>query len=247
MGPRPQGSGGMQPLGTLGALVGEVFGTWFFVWMGTGSIMATQHLRPGPLDDTAISLAFALALLVAVYVTGKVSGAHLNPAVTIALACVRKFPWSAVPGYVIAQMIGGILAGLTNWLFFGGLARQQLLLGATHPGIVGAPLAAFGEFLLTLVLMITIMATAVDKRSPGPWSTGLGIGLVVGAGIFVMLPVTGGSFNPARTLGPMIVSGQFPGWWAYIVGPIVGAIVGAWLWTAILRRGVAPGAGRGPD
>jgi MIP family channel proteins len=199
------------------------------------------------LDDTAISLAFALAVLVAVYVTGNVSGAHLNPAVTIALAAVRKFPWSAVPGYVIAQLAGAILAALTNWAFFGSAARSKLLLGATHPGIVSTPWVVLGEFLLTLVLMVTIMSTAVDERSPGPWSTGLATGLVVGAGIFVMLPVTGGSFNPARTLGPMIVSGQFPGWWAYVVGPIAGAVGGAWLWLAVLRHGVKPGAGRQPD
>lgn len=232
---------------TVGTLLAELFGVWFYVWMGTGTVLATQKLHPGPLDDTAISIAFALAVLVAVYVTGNISGAHLNPAVTIGLAAVGKFPWRVVPGYLIAQFAGAILAALTNWLFFGEQAREKLLLGATHPGIVGAPLVVLGEFLLTLVLMVTIMATAVDDRSPGPWSTGLAIGLVVGAGIYVMLPVTGGSFNPARTLGPMIVSAQFPGWWAYIVGPVAGAVAGAWLWQAVLRHGVTPGAGRQPD
>lgn len=232
----------------VGAAFAELFGTWFFVWMGTGTVLATQQLRPGsPLDDTAISLAFALALLVAVYITGNISGAHLNPAVTVALASVRKFPWRAAPIYIVAQFAGAILAGLTNWLFFGSHARQApLLLGATKPGIVSAPWVVFGEFLLTAVLMVTIMVTAVDKRSPGAWSTGLAIGLVVGAGIFVMLPVTGGSFNPARTLGPMIVADQFPGWWAYVIGPVFGAVFGAFCWEHILRHGLKPGGGRMP-
>lgn len=109
-----------------------------------------------------------------------------------------------------------------------------------NPGPGGAGIALLAEFVLTFLLMVTVMATAVDGRSVGPLSTGLGIGLVVGAGIFAMLSSAGGSFNPARTFGPMIVATQFPGWWAYLVGPIVGGVAGALFWQHVLHHGATP-------
>jgi MIP family channel proteins len=229
----------------LGALVAEVIGTFVLVFVGTGTVLATVQLAPeAPLDETAISLAFGLAVLVAVYALGHISGAHINPAVTIALAAVRRFPWSAVPGYVVAQLVGAVLASLGTWLLFGEDAREELLLGATAPGDRGSGIALVAELVITFLLVVTVMAVAVDDRSPGPAVSGLAIGLVVAAMIFVALPVSGGSLNPARSLGPMIVAADFPGWWVYIVGPIVGGAAGAAAWEFLLRRGQPPGAGR---
>ncbi|HET6877692.1 MAG TPA: aquaporin [Jatrophihabitans sp.] len=234
---------GLSPTSALGALAAELLGTFAYVWIGTATVMSTASSF-GPnatLNTTAISVAFGFAVLAAVYVTAPLSGAHLNPAVTIALTVIRKFPVRWVAPYIVAQMIGGLLAALANWGLFGDTARKNLLLGATVPGSGGAWPAFCAEILLGLVLMITVMATAVEKGDAGPVPGGLGIGLVVGAGIFAMLPISGGSFNPARTFGPMIVSGQFPGWGAYVAGPIGGAVIGALLWQ-LLRRGRAPDA-----
>lgn len=242
----PGTRGGREIFGgaRLGALVAEVIGTFLFVWMGTGTVLASQALQKGPLQLTAISLAFGLALLVAVYVTANSSGAHLNPAVSIALAAARRFPWTAVPFYVVAQFVGALLAALSNWLLFGGgTPRSKLFLGAAVPGPRGASVALFAEFLLTFMLMLAIMATAVDERALGPLSAGLAIGFVVAAGIFVTLPVSGGAFNPARALGPMIVSEHFPGWWAYVVGPLAGALAGVLCWTLVLHKGRKPEVG----
>lgn len=111
------------------------------------------------------------------------------------------------------------------------------------PGDRGAPAALLAEFLITFLLMVTIMATVLDDRSPGPLAPGLAVGLMVAAGIFATLPVSGGSFNPARTLGPMLVSMQFDGWWIYLVGPIAGAVAGALFYAHVLRPGAAPEQG----
>lgn len=229
---------------TAGALAAEVVGTFMFVFAGTATVLAVHKLSTAPtgftaVDDIAISVAFAFGLVAAVYVVASASGAHVNPAVTVALAAVRKFPWSMVPGYVIAQMIGGILAGLLNWFIFGDQLRKSLILGATTPGTdIPWYTALVTEFVITLVLMLVIMATAVYQRAPGgATQSGVAIGLWVGAAIFLALPITGGSLNPARTLGPDIAAGQFPYWWIYVIGPVLGAVAGAALWTYLLGKG----------
>lgn len=233
------------PAGAMaGALAAEVIGTYLLVFVGTGTVVATQELTGGPLDATAISIAFGLAVLIAVYALGHISGAHINPSVTVALAAVRRFPWSAVPGYLIAQLAGAVLAALSVWLLFGEPSRQELLLGATAPGERGELVALFAEFVITFLLVLTVMAVAIDERSPGPVVSGLAIGFVVAAMIFVALPISGGSLNAARTFGPMIVAWQFPGWWVYLIGPVAGGIAGAAAWEFLLRRGQPPGAGK---
>lgn len=226
----------------LGAWAAEALGTFFFVWLGTATVLATGLLLTpeAALDAVAISLAFGFAVLVAVYAVGHLSGAHINPAVTLGLAAVGGFPWRAVPGYVLAQFAGALLAALSNWAIFGADGRAELALGATVPGERGTPAALLAEFLITFLLMVTIMATVLDDRSPGPLAPGLAVGLMVAAGIFATLPVSGGSFNPARSLAPMLVSLQFDGWWVYLVGPVGGAVAGALFYRHVLRAGAAP-------
>jgi MIP family channel proteins len=207
---------------------------------GTATVLATHKLHPqAGTDDVAISLAFTLGTVAAVYAFATVSGAHVNPAVTTALAAVGEFPWRAVPAYVAAQLTGGILAGLMNWFMFGSQLRSALLLGTTKPGPgVGWGPALFTEFVITAVLAIVIMATAVYQRSPGgALPSGGAIAFWIGAAIFLALPVSGGSMNPARTLGPDIAAAALPYWWVYIAGPVLGAGAGACLWKFVLSKG----------
>lgn len=233
-----------RTLPLTGSVLGEMLGTFIFVFSGTATACAIYKLHPSPTftpeADIAVALAFAFGVVAAVYVFAEVSGAHINPAVTIGLLITGEFPPLMAVPYIAAQFIGGILAALANWLIFGNALRAALLLGSTHPGVgVGWGQALFTEFVITAILMMVVMATAVYKRSPGGGVTaGLGIGLWVGAAIFLALPVSGGSLNPARTIGPDIVSGQFPYWWIYLVGPIVGACFGAALWKFVVGKGV---------
>lgn len=225
-----------------GALAAELIGTYLLVFLGVGTVLATKLvLAPeAPLDATSIALAFGFAVVVAVYALGHISGAHINPSVTVGLATIRRFPWKTVPSYLTAQLSGAVLASLTHWALFGDRARDELLLGATTPGTRGTAVALLAEIVITFFLVLTVAAIALDKRSPGPLAAGLAIGFVVTAGIFATLPLSGGSLNAARSFGPMLVSGHFPGWWAYLLGPLAGGVLGAVVYEFVLKRGRAP-------
>jgi MIP family channel proteins len=228
--------------GTLGgALAGEVIGTFLLVFIGAGTVVGVSLAAPDePANVVAISLAFGFAVLVAVYAFGHVSGAHINPTVTLGLAAVRRFPWRAVPVYLVAQFVGAILAGLAIWALFGDEGRDApLALGATAPGERGDGIAFLAEVILGFLLVIVVLATATDRRGI-PAGAGLAIGFVIAAGIFVTLTVSGGSFNAARSLGPMIVAGEFPGWWIYLIAPAVGGVLGALAYDFLTRAGAPP-------
>jgi MIP family channel proteins len=224
----------------LGAVVAEVLGTFLLVFLGAGTVVAVVLAFPdAPANVTAISVAFGLAVLVAVYAFGHVSGAHINPTVTLGLAAVRRFPWRAVPAYLAAQLAGAVLAALAIWALFGAQGRDEVLLGATAPGERGAGIAFLAEVILGFLLVVVVLATATDPRGI-PAGTGLAIGFVIAAGIFVTLNVSGGSFNAARSLGPMIVAGQFPGWWVYLLAPAIGGVLGAFCFDFLTRQGAPP-------
>jgi len=226
-----------------GAIAAELIGTFLFVLFGIGTVCAIGTAAGGgglvSAGDAAIGLAFGFGILIVVYAFGHLSGAHVNPAVTIALAAVGRFPWRVVPFYVVAQFLGAILAAFVVWIVFPGpVDHQPLLLGATQPGVADG-LALLAEIAITFLLLTVIMATATDERATPP-AVGLAVGLTVAAGVFAMLPVSGGSFNPARSLGPMIVAWEFPGWWLYILGPLLGAVAGALLYERVLRHAEPP-------
>jgi MIP family channel proteins len=224
------------------AVFGEVVGTWLLIVLGTGAIVAlTQAAGKDDPDLLAIALAWGFAVLVIVYAFGHVSGAHVNPAVTIALAVTKKFPWSAVPAYVVAQFIGAILGSLTVLLIFGSEVKDApLLLGATAPGDGFSNATVFvSEIVITFILLLVVMATATDDRAESP-AVGLGVGLTIAAGILVAGPVGGASFNPARSLAPMLVSGHSPAWLVYVAGPLIGAVLGAVVYDRLLRPGEPP-------
>jgi MIP family channel proteins len=230
----------------LPALAGEVFGTFVLTLSGTATLLATARIGHSTAvsvgSQIAVSVAFGFGILAAVYTVATVSGAHINPAVTFGLAASREFPWRMVPAYWAAQLLGGILAALVNWGMYGDKLGSALGLGTTRPG-PGVPLvvALLAEFVLTAVLLIVVMCTAVYQRAPGgAMPAGLAIGLWIGCAVFLAFPVSGGSLNPARTLGPDIVSAAFPAAWVYIVGPLAGAAAGGRVWQ-YLKRGRQPG------
>jgi glycerol uptake facilitator protein len=206
----------------------------------------TQLLGNNLGDNLGVAIAFGFVLAVLIYALGGVSGAHFNPAVTFALALARRFSWTEVPLYWVAQILGGVAGALVIGGIYGESAvtfeGTDLLLGATVLGPdVTAAQAVLAEAVITFILMTAIMAIAVDPRAPKGWS-GLVIGISLTAGILLTGAATGGSANFARSFGPLFVSwlpmydaGSIP-WgdlWIYALGPIVGAAAAALLYESI--------------
>lgn len=213
------------------------------VLFGAGSVIAALTVGDGSLDYAGlgfVSLTFGIVVALVIYGFGPVSGAHINPAVTLALALTRRFAWREVAPYVIAQLVGATLgAALVTAVF--GSAAVDLGLGATAlADSVSAPQAIAIEALGTFLLMFTIMAVAVDSRAPLGWA-GFLIGLSVTCAILLIGPQTGGSLNPARTFGPDVVLGIGGGdtQWAelalYWIGPILGAALAAVLYDFVAQ------------
>ncbi len=214
------------------------------VVFGAGSVVAALLFGRGQLDYAGlgfISLSFAVVVAIVIYAFGSTSGAHINPAVTIGLAAGRRFPWREVPFYVVAQLVGAFAGGLLIVAAFGRRATELGGVGLTAlgPGVnygQGIVIEAIGTFLL----LITIMALAVDRRAPTGWA-GLMIGLAVAGEIFVIGPLTGGSINPARTFGPYLTNSLFGGEtpWAeygvYVAGPIIGAVLAVVVYDLVAR------------
>jgi len=221
----------------------ELVGTFMLVWIGpgAGTVAAMMGVK-GLADVLAIALAFGIAVAAAIYTVGKISGCHINPAVTIALAARGRFPWKEVFPYIVAQLVGAVIASLLFVACLGPQAASKFGLGATtlNTGAgVSLIMGLIGEVIGTFFLMITIMGVAVDKRAPAGWA-GLIIGLIVAGVIVTLGPMTGSSLNPARTFGPYIGNMLFggPNPWdqfiiVYTVGPILGAVLAAFVYDYI--------------
>ena len=227
-------------------LLAETIGTALLVVFGAGAVVAALSTGQGKLDYAGLGIvafSFALVIAAAVYMFGTTSGAHINPAVTVSLAVVRRFPWVEVVPYVAAQLLGAIIGAILINAIFGSRASDLYVSGGT---VVGAGFtqaqAVVAEGLGTFLLMATIMALAIDRRAPAGFG-GLIIGLSVACEIMVIGPISGGSVNPARTLGPDVATGIFGGsveWgelWIYFAGPLVGAIVAAVAYDLIAQPG----------
>jgi glycerol uptake facilitator protein len=224
-------------------LIAEVFGTGFLVFIGVGSVPATLLVlgknHPFTMGDLGIiSFAFALIVIAMVYAIGHISGCHINPAVTVALAATKKFPWKDVPAYIGAQIVGATLGSLAIIGVLGKVAGKSLGLGvAAFGSSVGYPRATFAEFIGTFLLVFTVFGV-IDRRAPAGWA-GLAIGFVVFAAIIVVAPATSASINPARTLGPMVVLQAVGGtvhWsqiWAYFGGEFAGGLLAGLAYTAM--------------
>jgi MIP family channel proteins len=221
----------------------EAVGTFILVLTIISTAIAATLARPiaGPAyDSLAVPLAGGFGLAIAVASLGHVSGAHLNPAVTVGLAVNQRFPWAYVPAYVIAQFAGAIGAALVAWTIFGDRARTVADLGATFPASgVTSWRALVTEAVVTFVLVLVIVSVATDDRVPRG-TAAIAIGWALAAAIFISGPISGAGVNPARSIGPMIPSGKFTDWWVYVVGPLVGGVVAATVYERFLRRGAAP-------
>ena len=208
-------------------LFSELFGTFLLVLAGAGGAVVAA-LSHGAIGRAAAVTAPGLTVLAIILFMGAVSGAHLNPAVTLAFALRGDFPWRRVPGYVLVQLAGATLACLFLWGVYGKVGA----LGATEPGAgLAAWQAMLTELVLTLGLVSTILGTASQAQNVGALSAvGVG-GYIVLAGLWSS-PLSGASMNPARSFGPDVVLGHFANLWVYWVGPLAGAIVAvgcAWI------------------
>ena len=220
-------------------MLAEALGTFILVLAIISVAIAAGLRRPVaglPYSSETVAVAGGFALIVIVASIGKRSGAHVNPAVTVALAVDQKFPWSRVPAYVIAQFAGSIAAALVAWAVFGSKARSQANLGATAPAGGASALQVFVvEAFVTFVLMFAVISVA--SGTPASTAvTAIAIGLSLSVAILISGPISGAGVNPARALGPMIIAGQFTDWWAYLIAPVVGAVAAATAHTRLLAR-----------
>ena len=205
----------------------EGLGVFALVFAGCGAIV-TEAQHPGSLGTIGIALVFGLIVMAMVYATGHLSGAHLNPAVTVAFVLTRHFPRIEALAYLAAQFAGALAAaGLLAAIWPGDPAA----LGTTLPTI-GDGSALVYEAVLTAFLMFVIMAVATDTRAVGAGAA-IAIGGTVGLDALFGGPVTGASMNPARSIGPALVSGELGSLWIYVAGPAIGAALGALAYQAI--------------
>jgi MIP family channel proteins len=205
-------------------IIAETIGTFILVFIGTGAVVV-DRLSEGAVTHLGISGVFGAVVAALIYTLGHISGAHFNPAVTLALWGSGFFPGQRVVPYIVGQCVGAIAAsGLLRSIF--GIVGN---LGATLPLGDNWLQALIIETLLTFILMFVIFGAAVDRRAPIGFA-GMAIGLTVMAAAAVMGPITGASMNPARSLAPALVAGLWQHHWVYWVAPIVGAQLAGWVY-----------------
>jgi len=208
-------------------LFGECFGTFLLVLVAAGGAVVNA-LYPGQVPLDARVVAPGLVVMSIIYFMGMVSGAHLNPAVTLAFAARGNFPWRRVPGYLVAQLVGACLAALFLSAMFGNLAH----LGATLPGAsIVLWKAAVIEAVLTTGLVSVILGTASGARNVGA-NGAIAVGGYVALSGLWAAPLTGASMNPVRSFGPELIGGDWHAWWVYMIGPMIGGIAAvgiAWI------------------
>ena len=207
-------------------LLAEFLGTFALVFAGTGAIVINA-VSGGAITHVGIALTFGLIVLAMIYTFGDVSGAHLNPAVTVALAAARRFAWRDVPGYVAAQAAGAFAAsGLLRGLF-----PAHATLGATLPaGTAGQSFIL--ELILTALLMLVILNVSTGAKEKGI-TAGLVVGSVIALEAMFAGPICGASMNPVRSLAPAVVSGHLEHLWVYLTAPPLGALLAVLLGTLL--------------
>jgi aquaporin Z len=213
-------------------LFAELFGTFLLVLVGAGAgvVNTVSH---GAIGRGAAVTAPGLTVMAVILFMGAVSGAHLNPAVSIAFAARGDFPWRRVPGYIVVQLVGATLAVLFLDAMFGKVG----MLGATVPGAgINDGQALLMELVLTVGLVSTILGTASRSQNVGPLSAVAVGGYIILAGLWSS-PITGASMNPARSFAPDLVLGDFTHYWVYGVGPIAGALLATGIAFILRGRG----------
>jgi aquaporin Z len=206
--------------------VAEILGTFALVFCGTGAIIINQE-SSGVITHPGIAFTFGLIVMVMIYALGPVSGAHLNPAVTIAFAVAKRFPIKELIPYLLSQSVGAFLASITLHLLF----PANQFLGSTIPA--GSNMQSFVlEMILTFFLMLVIIQVATGSKEQGMFA-GLAIGSTVLLEAMFAGPICGASMNPARSLAPALISGHAEHIWIYLTAPIIGAILAVIIWRFI--------------
>ncbi len=207
-------------------LAAEALGTFVLVFAGTGAITIDQ-VTGGRVTHVGVGLTFGLVVMAMIYALGDVSGAHLNPAVTLGFWTSRRVRWPQAAAYVVSQCAGALLASLCVRLIFPDAAS----LGETRPA--GSPWQSFAlEAILTFVLMFVILSVATGARERGIMA-GAAIGAVVGLEALFAGPISGASMNPARSLAPAVVGMRLDSLWIYLVAPCLGALLAAPICRAV--------------
>ena len=198
--------------------ISEIIATFSLVFCGTGA-MVINDFTGGTVTHVGVAITFGLIVMGMIYAFGDISGAHMNPAVTLGFAYAKKFPWKEVPAYVLAQLIGACLAsGVLLYLF-----PESQTLGATLPGLPVMKVFIL-EIILSFFLMVVIINVSTGSKEIGVIA-GIAIGSVVLLEAMFAGPVTGASMNPARSIAPAVVSGNLADIWIYIFAPIIGCLL----------------------
>src|SRR3954454_18531622 len=215
----------------------ELLGTFLLVRVGAGGAVVNAQ-SDGGISRTAAVTAPALMVMAIILFMGTISGAHLNPSVTLGFAARGDFPWRRVPGYIVVQLAGATLACLLLWAVFGKIGS----LGANEPGVgIESWQAMLIELVLTVGLLSTILGTASRAQNVGPLSAIAVAGYITLAGLWSS-PISGASMNPARSFGPDLALGDFSNYWVYVVGPLLGAAVAVGI--AWVLRGAGDSGGK---
>jgi aquaporin NIP len=215
----------------------EAFATFVLVFAGCGAIVVDSE-RGGSLGSVGIAATFGLAIMAMVYATGHLSGAHINPAVTLAFVTSRHFPARDALAYIPSQAAGAVAAAATLRVAWEGTPAE---LGATVPS-VGVSAALVYEFVMTAFLMFVVMAVATDTRAVGA-AAAIAIGGTVALDALFGGDVTGASMNPARSFGPAVVANEWQDFWIYVIAPVTGALCGALLYGVVRRPISTPVSG----
>ena len=201
----------------------EAIGTFAMVFAGTGA-MVIDAVTGGSVTHVGVGLTFGFIVMALIYALGDVSGAHLNPAVTLGFVLARRFPGRCMLPYIASQLAGAFLASLTLLVLFGNHAS----LGATLPA--GATWQSFGlEVVLTAILMFVILCVSSGSKEVGTMA-GIAVGGIIALEALFAGPISGASMNPARSLAPALVSGNLRALWVYLVAPLLGSAVAVPLW-----------------
>jgi aquaporin Z len=214
-------------------LFSELLGTFFLVLVAVGGGMVNARFGGNAVPYGARVVAPALMVMAIILFMGTVSGAHLNPAVSVAFAARGNFPWKRVPAYIVAQFLGAVLATL----LLRAMIHKQGSAGLTLPGAgITTTTAMLWELVLTTGLVSVILGTASGAQAIGPLAA-IGVGGYIALAGLWGSPVSGASMNPARSLGPALVLGDWTSWWAYLVGPVAGAAIAVGIAYVLRGRG----------
>ncbi|KAK4741653.1 hypothetical protein SAY87_025241 [Trapa incisa] len=238
--PSPRGQSGVcsspEVVALIQKVVAELIGTYFLIFTGCGSVVVDKIY--GSVSFPGVSVVWGLIVMVMIYSVGHISGAHLNPAVTITFAIFRRFPFkqasdspspsSSVPLYLAAQILGSILASATLCLLFN--VTKESYFGTVPVGSVVQSLVI--EIIISFLLMFVISGVATDNRSIGELA-GIAVGMTITLNVLIAGPVSGASMNPARSIGPAVMVHIYQNLWVYIVGPLVGTILGGFAYNLI--------------